>query len=120
VGLRMARDLAPSPGVIVDAPEIVAVRHGREGAVERQDLESVTGEVEIADDLRPQQRHDVRADRKLESWEDLFGDRGAADDMAPLQHEHFPSRTREIRGGRQTVMAAANDDDVVFHTSYFF
>ena len=64
---RVARDLALCLRVIVDAPQVIAVRHRREGAVERQDLEAVARQIEIADDLRPQQRHDVRADREAGS-----------------------------------------------------
>ena len=67
VELRMARDFAPRLRVIVHAPEVVAARHRRERAVERQDLEAVPRQVELADDLRPQQRHDVGADRELEA-----------------------------------------------------
>ena len=41
VELRVAGDLATRLRVVVDAPEVVAVRHRRERAVERQDLEAV-------------------------------------------------------------------------------
>jgi hypothetical protein len=37
------RDLAPRAAWSFDAPEVVAVRHRRERAVERQDLEAVRG-----------------------------------------------------------------------------
>ena len=115
VELRVARDLAARLRVIVHAPQVVAVRHRRERAVERQDLQAVPRQIELADDLRPQQRHDVRADRELEAGKDLFGDGGAAEHVAPLEHEHLPSRAREIRGVDQAVVAAADDDGVVVH-----
>ena len=67
VHLRVAGDLAARLRVIVDPPQVVAARHRREGAVERQDLEAVPGQIELADDLGPQQRHDVGADRVLEA-----------------------------------------------------
>ena len=112
VELRVPRDLAPRLRVIVHAPQVVAVRHRRERAVERQDLEAVPRQVELADDLRPQQRHDVRADGELEAGEDLFGDRGAADHVPALEHEHLASRAREIRGSGEAVVPAADDDHV--------
>ena len=111
---RVARDLAARLVVIVDAPQVVAVRHRRERAVERQQLHAVARQIELADDLRPQQRHDVRADRELEAGKDLFGDGGAAEHVPPLEHQHLPPRPRQIGGAGQPVVAAADDDRVVF------
>ena len=111
----MAADLALRLRVIVDAPQVIAVRHRREGAVERQDLEAVARQIEIADDLRPQQRHDVRADREAEAGEHLFGHRGAAEDVAALEHEHLPPGAGEIGRRCQAVVAAADDDRVILH-----
>src|SRR5689334_5306501 len=113
VDLRVARDLAVSPAVVVDAPEIVAVGHRRERAVERQDLEAVPRQVEVADDLGPQKRDDVGADREAEAGEDLLGHRGAAEHMAPLEHEDLLARAREIGGVNEPVVPAADHDDVV-------
>ena len=70
-------------------------------------------QVELADDLRPQQRHDVRADRELEAGEDLLGDRGAAEHVPALEHEHLAARARQVGGAGQPVVAAADDDRVV-------
>ena len=102
-------------GVIVHAPQVVAARHRREGAVQRKNLEAVPRQIELADDFRPQQRDDVRADGEAEAGKHFFRHGRAADDVAPLEDEHLPSRAREIRGGRQAVMASANDDGVVDH-----
>ena len=62
VDFGVAGDLATRLAVIVHAPEIIAVRHGRERAVERQDFQAVAGQIEVADDLRPQaaRRHTSR------------------------------------------------------------
>jgi hypothetical protein len=38
---RVTRDLSTRPGVIVYAPEVVAIRHRRERAVERKNLEAM-------------------------------------------------------------------------------
>ena len=71
-------------------------------------------QIELADDLRPQQRDDVRADRELEARKHFFGDRRAAEHVPPLEHEDLPPRAREIRGVDQAVVAAADDDDVEY------
>ena len=62
VPARVPGDLAVRRRVVVRPPERVAVRHRRESAVERQDLESVPRQFELANDLGPEQRHDVGAD----------------------------------------------------------
>ncbi len=110
---RMPRDLPARLRVIVHAPQIIAARHRRERAVERQNLEAVLRQVELADDLGPQQRHDVRAHRVLEAGVDLLGHRRAAEHVAALEHQHLPAGAREVRRAHQPVVAAANHDDVV-------
>ena len=114
VELGVTRDFAMRAAVIVHAPEIVAAGHGREGAVERQDFEAVARQVEVADDFRPQQRDHVRADRELEARVDLFGDGGAAEHVAALEHENFLAGLGQVGGVDQAVVAAADHDDVVF------
>ena len=64
---RVAGDLAPRLLVVVHAPQVVAARHRREGAVQRQQLHAMPGQIEVADDLGPEQRHHVGADRELET-----------------------------------------------------
>ena len=77
-------DLAMRLAVIVYAPEIVAIWHGSESAVQRKDFKAMTGQIQIADDLRPQEGHDVRAHREFKSREDFFGASGAAKYMPAL------------------------------------
>ena len=57
--------------------------------------------------------HDVGADRVFEAGVDLLGHGGAAEHVAPLEHEHLAARAGEIRRVHQAVVAAADDDDVV-------
>ena len=67
VARRPAAQLADRPAVVVDPPQVVAAAglralalvQRRERPVERQDVEAVLRQLEVADDLRPQQRHDV-------------------------------------------------------------
>ena len=57
---RMSFEFVPRFVGIGPAREIVAVIEGRNRAFQRQDLQSMTRQIEIANDLRPQQTHDVR------------------------------------------------------------
>jgi hypothetical protein len=115
---RMARDFAPCLRVVVDPPQIVAVRHRRERAIEWQDFEAVARQVQFPDDFRAQQRDDVRADGEAKALEHLFGNGGAAEDMAALEHEHLPPGFRQICRGCQAVVPTADDDDVVSHPAH--
>jgi hypothetical protein len=72
VDARVAGNFAMRLAVIVHAPQMIAVRHGSESAIERQDLESVARKIEVANDLGPQQRDDVGTNRKLEAREKLL------------------------------------------------
>ena len=76
----------------------------------------MTREIQLADDLGTQQRDDVRADGELEAGKDFFRHGGAADEVTPLEHEHFSARLREVGRVHQAVVAAADDDDVVGHS----
>ena len=114
VELGVARDLAMRLAMVVHAPEIIAVRHGRERAVERKNFQAMARQIEVANDLRPQQRNYVGADRELEAGKDFFGDGRAAEHMAALEHQNFLAGAREISGVDQAVVAAADHDYVVF------
>ena len=114
VEFRVAGNLAVRLAMIVHAPQVVAAGHRRERAIERKDLEAVARQVEIADDLGSQQRHHVRAHRKLEPRKDFLGDGGAAEHMPSFEHENLLACFRKIRGVDQPVVAAADYDDVVF------
>jgi hypothetical protein len=115
VQARVARDLAVGLGVIVGPPEVVALRHRRERAVERQDLEPVAREIELADDLRPEQRDDVRAHREVKALEHFLGDGRAADDVAAFEHQDPAAGAGEVGGCGEAVVPRADDGDVVLH-----
>ena len=110
---RMPRDLTERARVVVHAPEVITAGHRRERAIERQNLEAVAREIEVADDLGPEQGDDVRADGEFESRKDLFGDRGAADEVPAFEDEHFSAGARQICGGGEAVVARADHDRVV-------
>ena len=77
-------------------------------------------QLELADDLRPQQAHDVGEDREAEAREHLLAPGRAADALAALEHQHLAPGTREVRGASEAVVSAADDDGVVsLHASHF-
>src|SRR5262249_10311493 len=84
-------------------------------AVERQNLEAVPGQIEVADDLRAQERDHVRAHREAEAGEHFLGDGRAAEHVPALEDEHLPPGPGPICGGRQSAVAATDDDGVLPH-----
>ena len=106
-------DLASCAFAVAPTRQPRAVVLRRERAVHRQDLQSEPGQLEVADDLRSQQTHDVAADRELEAGEDLFGNRRAAEHIAALEHECLLASLGEVGGAGQPVVAAADHDGVV-------
>ena len=71
------------------------------------------GQLEVADDLRPQQADDVARDREPEARDDLLRDRGAAEHVPALQDDGLEAGAGEVRGGDEAVVAAADDHRVV-------
>src|SRR5580700_2599980 len=69
----MAADFALGFGVVVDAPEVVAVEHGGKGTVEGENFEAVVGEIQFTDDFGAEERDYVGAFRKKETREYFFG-----------------------------------------------
>src|ERR1700674_2976529 len=96
---------------------MVAVRHRGESAVEWQDLKSVAGKVEIANDLGSQQRDDIRANGKLKAGKNFLRASRASENVAALEHEHFLARFRQIGGVGEAVMASPNHNRVVLRTA---
>ena len=58
-------------------------------------------QVELADDLGPQQRHDVGADREAEAREHLLGDGGAAQHVPALEHQHLLAGASQVGRARR-------------------
>ena len=106
-------NLANGFGVVVHAPQVITVGHRRERAVERQDFQPVPWQVELPDDLRPQQRDHVRTLRKQEPGKNLFCHCGAAQHVPALENDDFLPCFCKIRGIDQPIVAAADDDHVV-------
>ena len=113
VELRVALDFAARFGVIVDAPEVIAVGHGRESAVERKNFEAVAREIEVANNFRAKKRDDVRKNGKFEAGNDFFGDGGAAENVAAFENEDFLPCFGEVSRIDEAVVAATDDNYVV-------
>src|ERR1700732_1133575 len=107
----VAAYLALGSGVIIHAPEIVAVGHGSEGAVQRKDLQAVAGKIELADDFRAEKGGNVGGFGKKKAGDDLCGDGGAAQDVAAFEGENLFARLGEIGGVYQSIVASADDND---------
>ena len=113
VDAGMAANFALCAGVVVHAPEVVAIGHGSEGAVEGKDFEAVARKIELANDFRPKKRDDVRTLRKKKAWNDFFGDGGTAEHVAAFEDEHLLPCFSKVGGVHEAVVAAADDDNVV-------
>ncbi len=111
---REFRDFPVGQRLVGPQHERAAVRKGRErGRVPGQHLEAVPLEIEIPDDLGPEQAVDVGGRGHLEAGPQLLGDAGAAQHFAALEYQHFDPGPGEVRGGDQTVVATADNDEVV-------
>ncbi len=113
IARRVAIDLAARQVVIGPCGEIVAVVHRRHRARQRQDLQAVTRQFQVADDLRAQQADDVGEFGEAIAGKDFLGHRGAADDVAPFQDHDLLAGARQVGAGDQAVVAGADDDRVV-------
>ena len=70
-------------------------------------------ELEVADDLGPQQRHDVREDREAEAREDLLGHGRATEDVTLLEDERPQAGLGQVRGADEAVVTATDHDGVI-------
>ncbi len=109
----MAADFALGFGVIVDAPEVVAIEHGGKSAVERKDFKAVVGQIEFANDFGAKERNYVGTFGEEETRDDLFGDGGAAEDAAAFEDENFLSGFGQVGCVHETVVTASDDDHIV-------
>src|ERR1700722_5202897 len=121
VANRVARDLAPQSIVIVVERQMPAVAHHGAAPFVGNDLQSETRQLERAYDFRPQETAHVGAIRIREVLIELAAYGGAADVGVALQNEHIKTRAGEIARRNESIVAGADDDDVmaaaVFHQS---
>ena len=114
VALLNLRDLPAGQLGVRAQHQRAAVGERRErGRVPREHLEAVWREVQIADDRRAEEAVDVGGGRDLEAGQDLLGDARAADDVAPLEHEHAQPGAGEVARGHEPVVPGTDHDGVV-------
>ncbi len=111
---RVPPDLLDVLRVVVAEQQVVAVPGRVERRRHHQRQEPVLDEVELVDDLRPQQAQRVGEGRETEARDQLLGDRGAADER-PFCSSTSVRRPALARyaGVDQPVVAAADHDRVV-------
>ena len=109
----VAGDLLEVLAVVLGQPQVVAVLHGGERRRHGQRHEAVPGELQVVDDLRPEEREGVRERGEPEAGAELLRDGGAADEVAPLQDQRPQAGLREIGAVDEAVVATADDDGVV-------
>ena len=80
--------------------------------IARQDLVAEIRQLEVAFDLRQQQADHVGGGRATVARCKFFGNAGAADQAATLQHQDLASRPGQVSRADQAVMTRADDDDV--------
>ncbi len=123
IGLGIARrkppDLLAVEGGVGSQHQIMAgtaprQRRERRG-VARQDRVPVPAQVEVALDLRQQQRDQIRGGRRTVSGRDLVGHGRTPDLLAALQHQHPPPGLRQIGRADQAVVSTPHHDAVVRH-----
>ena len=73
-----------------ERPRLRAER--RDADLACHELETVTGELKIVDDVAPQRPGAVRQDRRAEPRRDLGGLGAAADRVARLEHQRLQTR----------------------------
>jgi hypothetical protein len=118
VGVGVARgelaDLGAARLRVVGEQQMAAVGARREVGALRVDVVAVLGETQVAHHRLGEQAHDVRQAGDGEVGpEGLLGDRGAADGVPALQHQHAAAGAGKVTGGDEAVVAAADDDHVV-------
>ena len=113
VVLRVAADLLEVLAVVLAEEEVVAVLLRAERRRHEDRHEAVLDEVEVLDDVRPEQAQRVRERREPEPRPELLGDRRAADEVASLEDERPQPGLGQVGAVGQPVVAAADDDRVV-------
>src|SRR6267154_4089222 len=74
---------------------------------------AVFPQIEIGDDFRPQHARDIRGSGHATAGSNLLGYATTAYNMPAFEDESRQSGTRQIRGRRESIVAAPNHDRVV-------
>ena len=92
--------------LVVPAEHVVAARERLEAVrVHRMDAESVLSEFQVVYHLALEHVADVGAGGDAKVREQLLGDTGAADEVAPLQHENACARAGQVVGSHESIVS---------------
>jgi hypothetical protein len=108
------RDLGESLRAVLPHEQMTAVGKRREERrVFRVDDVAVAGEIEFAHDFFLHEAGKIGGSGNAVAGPDFLGDGASADQLAGFEDEDFLAGFGEIGGGDESVMASADDEDVV-------
>ena len=111
---RDARDLLVGDLLVVGQQDRAPVGgEGRELGVERDRVIAELRQLEVGHDLRLEHRDHVGGARDALAGPQLLGHARAAEDVARLEDAHAQAGARQVGGGGEAVVPAADDDRVV-------
>ena len=111
IALRPARDIGRA--MLAAEPEGLPVGQRQKiGIRTLNDTQPMFLQPQVADHFRIEQADGVTRHRVAEPRVEFLGHRRAAYDMSPLQYAHRHSGRSEIRRADQTVVAAAQNQDI--------
>ncbi len=91
-----------------------AIGKGRkEGGILGVDTVAETLQLQVADDFFLHQAGEVRGGGNTISGPDFLGDGASADKLARFEHQHAPAGSGQIGSGDESVMTAADNNDVM-------
>ncbi len=110
---RVPHDLLDVLVPVLTEQQVVAVLHRGERGRHQDRQEAVLDQLELVDDVRPQQAERVRERGEVEARDQLLGDRRATDQVPALEDQRLESRLGEVGAVDEAVVPAADDDRVV-------
>ena len=112
IGLVMSRDLLAGEAAAT-RQQVIALSGQEIVDLAQHNLQSVSLQLHVADDLGLQEADRVTRSRVSKSWKELVGNGSAANGSGSLQHRDFEALFCEIIGAGEAVVAGADDDCVV-------
>ena len=113
IALGKLGDFGQRLGAILPHEQMRAVGEGRkEGGILGVDAVAEALQFQVAHDLFLHQAGEVGGGGDAISGPDFFGDGASADQLARFEDDHAAAGAGQIRRGDQSVVAAADNDDV--------
>ncbi len=109
----MPGDLIEVLVAILSEQDVVTVLHGCEGGRHQKRHEAVLGQLQLVDDVGPEQRQRIGEGGEPEAGMQLFGDGRSAHEVAALDDQGFQPGPGQVGAVGEAVVASADDDGVV-------